>query len=211
MKKKDFNPLADDVRQRIFLVLLYPDNAEHLQVIYQLTNYYKCVGIKHDKDVYQDDIFDTDGKLIHKKGDLKKPHYHFVIEYDNPRYRNGVAKDLGIDVRFVQLAENFIASKEYLLHRKQPEKYQYNLDELVGCLSGKLIKKLTEMTEETQMQLLVAYIDHAHEGLSMRELYDYAIKHGCFPTYRRCYSILTEFVFLHNGRLGANSSGIKPK
>lgn len=202
-QSKEFDENDKTARKRLFLILLYPDNIEHLEVIYKIQTYYRAVGIKHDKDCYAEDKFNPDGTIKHHKGELKKAHFHFVVEFDNPRMLPGVAKEFGIDERFVKLAKSFSASSEYLLHWKKPDKYQYDCDELLGVLAPKLIKKLTEFTEETQMQMLVRYIDEYGKDdngkyLTMRNLYDYAIKNGCFSTYRRCYSILNEFVYLKN-------------
>lgn len=200
-KKKEFNPLDNDNKYRHFFLLLYPDNPEHLKCIYDLQNLYKSVGICHDRDVYEKDVIDKkSGVVKHLKGDKKKKHYHFCVEFPNPRYRKGVAKELDIDDRFCEVAESFNACKKYLLHWGYAEKFQYDTTDLVGVLAPKLIKQLTELTEETQIQILVNYIDTCNGDLSMRMLFNYAQKQGCLGTYRRWYSILSDFVFSANQR-----------
>lgn len=199
--------MAKENKTRIFNILLYPDNAEHLEVIFKLTNLYKSVGIKHDKDVYEKDVLNDDLTIKHSAGELKKAHYHFVVQFENPRYASGVAKELGIDERFVEATKFFSSSKQYLLHWGTPEKYQYDTNELVGVLSSKLIKQLTELTEESQIEIIVNYIDTCGKYLNMRSLYDFCIKNGCFPTYRRCYTMLSEFIFLHNDDLNNHRVG----
>lgn len=191
-------------KSRIFNLLLYPDNLLHMQAIANLTNFYKSVGICHDKDVYENDVLNEDGTIKHHAGEIKKKHYHFVVQFDNPRYVSGVAKEFEIEERFIEVTQSFSGSKKYLLHWGNPEKYQYDTSDLVGVLAPKLIKQLTELTEESQIQMLVDFIDNTHTLTNMRNVYNFAIKNGCFATYRRCYTMLNDFVFIHN-----NSYSIK--
>lgn len=185
-------------KSRIFNLLLYPDNVVHLKAIHSLINLYKSVGICHDKDVYEKDVLNENGTIKHQAGEIKKKHYHFVVQFDNPRYISGVAKELDIEERFIEVTQSFSGSKKYLLHWGNPEKYQYDSSDLVGVLAPKLIKQLTELTEESQIEMLVNFIDHTFTTTNMREVYNFAIKNGCFPTYRRCYTMLNDFVFIHN-------------
>lgn len=202
-KSKEFNPLDNDNKYRNFFLLLYPDNPEHLKVIFDLQNIYKSVGICHDQDIYLEDVVDKkSGVVKHLKGDKKKKHFHFCLEVPNPRYRKGIAKEFDIEDRFVQVAENFASCKKYLLHWGYADKFQYDTNDLVGVLAPKLIKQLTELSEDSQIAILVNYIDSRHNDLSMRQLFDYAQKNGCLGTYRRWYSILSDFVYAGNSKIG---------
>lgn len=74
----------------------------------------KWAYIKHDQDITEDGI-----------------HYHFYIEFPNPRSFVAVANDLEIPVTSLQKVLNKRGILEYLTHENQPEKHHYNRDEIV--------------------------------------------------------------------------------
>lgn len=77
----------------------------------------KWAYIKHDQDITEDGI-----------------HYHFYIEFPNPRSFVAVANDLEIPVTSLQKVLNKRAILEYLTHENQPDKHHYNRDEIVTNL-----------------------------------------------------------------------------
>lgn len=74
----------------------------------------KWAYIKHDKDITEDGI-----------------HYHFYVEFPNPRSWVAVANDLEIPVTSLQKVLNKRGILEYLTHKNNPEKHHYNDDEIV--------------------------------------------------------------------------------
>lgn len=74
----------------------------------------KWAYIKHDQDITEDGI-----------------HYHFYIEFPNPRSFVAVANDLEIPVTSLQKVLNKRGILEYLTHENQPKKHHYNRDEIV--------------------------------------------------------------------------------
>lgn len=74
----------------------------------------KFAYIKHDKDIEADGV-----------------HYHFYIEFPNPRSFGAVANDLGIPVTSLQKVLNKRGILEYLTHKNEPNKFHYSDDEIV--------------------------------------------------------------------------------
>ena len=72
-----------------------------------------CI-ITHDKDVLP-------------SGELKPPHFHCVLTFSNTKTFDSIAKALGVDVQYVNKIRTTTKSAQlYLVHRNNPEKYQYN-------------------------------------------------------------------------------------
>lgn len=187
----------DEKKSRYFNLLLYPDNPQHNLTILELqTDKYMACGICHDSDVYEDD---TDK---HAKGELKKKHFHFVVKFKNPRYKSGLAKDLDIEERFIDITKSFKNSSRYLLHFGDDSKYQYNADDLVGTLRGEVIRQLdNDKPSETETAVSIFdYIKNEDRYLKITDLYVWACQNGCYSHFRRNYSVIKDIIYEHNER-----------
>lgn len=111
------------IKSRQCMFVLYPESQQ--SIIDYVQNNFPCAWALHDKDTWEKD---GDG---HKKGDLKKPHIHFVCKFSNPRHFSGIAKELGIPVEAINRCNNLYKAYVYLWHKDTPEKYQYSPD-IVG-------------------------------------------------------------------------------
>lgn len=90
------------------------------QRVSQLTNLKTYAIIKHDKDVRED-------------GELKKPHFHMVLTFRETTTSQAVANALHVEENFVNKIRTTTKSAElYLVHKNNPEKYQYNLTDVVA-------------------------------------------------------------------------------
>lgn len=122
----------------------------------------KFAYIKHDKDITEDGV-----------------HYHFYIEFPNPRSFNAVANDLGIPVTSLQKVLNKRGILEYLTHKNETNKYHYSDDEII-----------TNMDFETEVEpekldpwkLYCDYKDLREGRLTARQFYDvysiYIVRHN---------------------------------
>ena len=96
------------IKSRWLCGILYPDdNESHKKALSVILTKYNSLAINHDKDTYLFDVTDENGDIVHHKGDLKKPHYHFVVNFENARYISGFAKELGIEENVVQVCGSF--------------------------------------------------------------------------------------------------------
>lgn len=110
---------------RNFTFLLYPNEDEsHKKALEIIKSKYKHAYIIHDKDKEEN-------------GNPKKEHVHCVVHFENARYKKALAKELGIGETYLDgclLKEQLM----YLIHFENPEKYQYDLEDVKGNLKNKL-------------------------------------------------------------------------
>lgn len=111
-------------RTRNFATIVYPESApgNWLQILRD-----SCLNVfvspLHDKDVNPD-------------GEIKKPHYHVLVIYDSVKTQ---AQFLDFASTFGGVGQEKVNSirgyARYLCHLDNPEKYQYNVDDVIsiGC------------------------------------------------------------------------------
>lgn len=86
--------------------------------------------ILHDKDTFVEEVKDKDGNVVHEKGELKKAHYHVLVDFYNACSANA-CKRLFVtttDNPKVEIINDMVASYRYLTHKDNPEAYQYTSD-----------------------------------------------------------------------------------
>lgn len=75
--------------------------------------------IKHDRDLDND-------------GNVKKAHYHILIEFGNPRTISSVAKMLDVASNMVEVCYSVEGTRMYLTHANAPDKVQYDVSEVIA-------------------------------------------------------------------------------
>lgn len=76
-----------------------------------------CI-ITHDKDTLP-------------SGEPKKPHFHAVLTFRNNKTFESIAREIGVEVQYVNKIRTTTKSAQlYLVHRNNPEKYQYDPKEV---------------------------------------------------------------------------------
>lgn len=191
MPKKKIKDREKD-KDRNFMLLLYPDNPEHKEVIALLSNpngEYRAVGCCHNMDVYET------GDHI---GEFKKPHYHFIVKFKNPRYISGVSIEFAIDERFIQFLDNWKNAARYLLHWGDPDKFQYDPVDLVGSLKSEVLKLIDDTSDDTKLQEITRYLNNLPGVISFANVWDYVLKQGYANVYRRYYSVFSDLIGQHN-------------
>lgn len=178
--------MSDDknkFKDRKYVAMLYPEDPTHAAAMEKLkVGGYDYAAILHDSDVHETKTAD------HDKGDLKKPHWHVVIRFSpNAVWNTSVAKDLGIEVNYLQKCRNMNKALLYLVHRDDPDKYQYDLsqvfgsDALVTCLS----KLLTEEDEGLRVLAIVKMVEDETGLISPTTFLKKACKDGYYSEFRR--------------------------
>lgn len=135
----------EELKQKVrnFAVIVYPDSvtlkADWQDNIERL-GHKAIISPIHDKDVYDKDITDSDGNITHKKGDLKKPHYHVCVFRENATTLKSCINTMSLNVdssiKRVEILRGTIqASYDYMSHKNAPHKAQYNQEDVV-CLNG---------------------------------------------------------------------------
>lgn len=183
-------------KSRLLCLLLYPeDNPAHKEALTTLFKYYNCLAICHNQDVYLYDEFDDEGNLKHSAGELKKPHYHIMLQFQNARYISGLAKELDIEEHLIQKCNSFESYVIYMVHKDEPLKHQYSISDLQGTLIDKAVRVLEcPPTKEEQFFLIQNWII-SHRDAKYHQLGDWVVSHGCFDIFMRYQSYFKEVFY----------------
>lgn len=188
-------------RSRVHMLLLYPDNEKHVEVLSKIMKSYDYAGITHDKDVWTAE--DEKKNPEHKQGELKKPHIHVVLRTSNATWNTALCKELNLDIQFCEQVKNFERSLQYLLHYNEPDKTQYSLDNVYGGLKTKLAESIqrNEKSEGEKVVELIAYIENQKEHITIKSFANYCAKNGYWAEFRRSASIFIKIIDEHNCKL----------
>lgn len=186
-------------KDRKYVAVLYPEDPTHVAAMEKLkSGGYDYAAILHDSDVYEEDGKD------HEKGELKKPHWHIVIRFSpNALWNTAVAKDLGIEANYLEKCRNMNCSLLYLVHRDNPEKYQYDLAQVFGsdAMISVLSKLLTEEDEGLRVLSIVKMVEDEPGIISPTEMLKKACKDGYYGEFRRMGMWSHIIIQEHNDRI----------
>lgn len=151
-----------DARTRVFATVIYPESApDDWEEKLVQAHVSALVSPLHDKDINPD-------------GSQKKAHYHVMVMYENKKNFNTQVKPLfdsigGVGREEVQSARGYA---RYLCHMDNPEKYQYDKEE-VKCFGGADYTAVVHIaTDDSQMlKEIFAYIT-ANHIYSVKQLLD---------------------------------------
>lgn len=133
---------------RYFSFILYEEDKEQMKGMEYLIRNYPYARIKHDKDKEED-------------GTIKKEHYHIIIYVgQNPRNRKAISKETNIKENYIEGCnkDNMLL---YLIHYNNPEKTQYDIEEVDGELAKELYKLIESRTQYQRDKLkeIIKYIN----------------------------------------------------
>lgn len=186
-------------RSRVHLILLYPDNSNHLEVLDKITKSYDYAGIIHNRDVWTEE--DEKQNSSHKAGELKKEHIHIVLRTQNAVWNTALCKDLGLEDKFCEQVKSIDRSLQYLLHYNEPDKTQYSIDDVFGGLRTKLSESIAknEKSESEKVLELLDYIDNYQGQLRISDFARYCATNGYWSEFRRSGSIFLKVIVERNG------------
>ena len=183
-------------KTRNFCALLYPDCEEHQKAFETLLNdeNIKLCAIQHDRDEY------SESNEEHKAGDTKKAHYHLVIEYSNPRTRNGIAKELGISKTAFEPCDSLRGAKRYLLHLDDDDKVLYDISEVFGNNTDSVIKCIDKpkVDEEAELPKILDFINSCKHLVSTQSVIKYCCNNRIYSVYRRSAYNINRVIDEHN-------------
>lgn len=159
--------ITSSKRFRHFDVVLYCSLEELKSKLLEYSSrIVRYAFILHDHDLYSDDILSDDGEtVLHKKGELKKPHFHLIVSFYNNctlMACKRVFTTLNDNPRVISIGDMQLAY-EYLIHKNDPDKYQYNKCDIVSddinfyeklCING--CKEETDNKAEKIVMDLIA-------------------------------------------------------
>ena len=190
--------MADKVRSRLWCLLLYPDDDSHIKALDIIRSSYSYVGILHNKDTWTEE--DELNNSNHKFGDLKKPHYHIILKFAQPRWNTAISDELCISLNYLEPCRCFKNAGLYLVHSGIDDKYQYDISELEGPLAPDVVKALDPRSENERIILLLSLIDDMG-WITYRKLLDIALQHDLYSDVRRMGFILSRVIDEHNSAL----------
>lgn len=123
-----------NVKKRNWAFVLYPESApENWIEILQQSGIQGAISPLHDKDINPD-------------GEPKKSHYHIIITYNNSTTYSAVkAFTDSLNCPIPQPLEQVRGYYRYLTHKDNPEKWQYN-EEDIKTINGFDILEYVELT-----------------------------------------------------------------
>lgn len=148
----------------------------------------------HDKDTYT--VNDTDDES--KIGQYKKDHIHVVMETSSPMQLGYVAKLLEVPSNFVQICDNKIGAYQYLVHKHNPEKYQYNPSEVVTNIENFQKKYLTDNDGAMKAKIIIDHIQEVQSYLTLTELSVWTVQNYVWDEFRRGQHLFTAILNEHN-------------
>lgn len=176
-------------RSRVHMVLLYPENTEHLEVLENIKKNYDCAYILHDMDITED-------------GEVKKAHFHVIIRTQNATWNTALCSAIGLnETNLVQHIRNIDNALLYLVHFNEPEKYQYNLADVKGNLKDKLVSAMNNQnkSEGEKVSELIDYIENYKGYLSLTAFSKFCASNGYWSEFRRSGSIFIKIIEEKNG------------
>ena len=131
-----------NVKKRYWAMVLYPESApsDWLKRL-QETGIQCAISPLHDKDVNADNT-------------PKKPHYHIILCYEGPTtYKNVLSLCESLNQPIPQPLEQLRGYYRYLIHKDNPEKYQYNECE-IKSLNGFDVSNYLDLTNNQIIAIL---------------------------------------------------------
>lgn len=177
----------NEIRSRCYHLILYPDDEKQVKIVDLIENEYNYAIILHDKD------------FIEGTTDYKKPHWHIILYFDNPKYLNSLAKELELAPNYIRTDE-LRKGLEYLIHKNHKDKYQYDVEEVSGPLKENLLSYLSNSieTEKTSTLYLYNIIDTFDGPISLKEIIPIIISQNLWSFFRRSQLTWFKLIDEHN-------------
>lgn len=184
----------EKVRSRAWCLVLYPEDDSHAACVDLLRKSgFAYALILHDKDTYLEG--ESEG---HEAGELKKPHWHIVLRLQNPRWRDALAKELGIAPNYLEPCRNRDSALLYLIHDGYDDRYQYDVSEVQGPLALNLAKLLVDDDEGQRVKTIIQLIDDIPGRVYYKDILLKACDSGLYGEFRRLGSGVKWLIEEHN-------------
>lgn len=210
--KKDENKEYDIFQNSCSCMMLelYPDdiNYNYQEVMSHLVSYADThdlfyAYIMHNKDVFDKSTYTSDYRLLGKKGDLKKPHTHFILcAGSSPLIVSDVFLGVSFPSRFIKLIkpkdiENVVL---YLTHIKYKNKAQYSVFDIVTNRKEYVITLYDEYHPMSSVNFVINFLSNCPHPITFSELWNVALNLNNIPydDYYRNYNLIKDIVREHN-------------
>lgn len=176
-----------DIRSRCYHLILYPDDEKHCSIVDLITNNYNYGLILHDKD------------LIEGTQNIKKPHWHIILYFENAKYLSTLANELSLPPNYIR-TEELRKGLLYLIHYNNKDKFQYSIDEVKGSLKENLLNYLSNSIEieKTSILLLYGLINSSEGPIELADLLPVIVSNNLWSYFRRSQLTWFKLIEEHN-------------
>ena len=141
--------------------------------------------IKHDKDVYEKNTYDSNYNLLGIKGDLKKEHYHCYVKFNSPIPTSRIEEIFNIKSSDYHAfkPKDFDNKLVYLTHMFHPEKVQYRVLDIKTNIQNYILDLYEERSKANNLELVPFIVDYVSRYdfdsiISLRSLIPVLISNG---------------------------------
>lgn len=172
------------IYERIYEIITYEEDGNVENVIPQDLKG-KYAYICHDNDIKED-------------GTPKKKHTHLILWYDREKSINALSKEIGIPANRIEWKADIYGTLQYLVHKNNKEKFQYNYENIVSDIEGLYEyiypKEKQKDSETDDLRLIMSYIQNHIGTIRLYDIYCFALDNNCWSSYRRNYSIIKDIL-----------------
>lgn len=196
---------------RAFQCILYPDSEEYdcQLLLNRLDSFWdKAWYVYHDCDSYTDEEV-QEWKFKNKSeecpfaaGELKKPHFHCIGFRESPLILGCAAEKFGLKSNYVQKCKSLKAAVRYLVHKDQPNKFQYDVDKIhmVNCDERELSKFLRMDVDAMDKGKRLFEFIMTHDRVTLTQLTRFSFDNDCYDELRRGQHLYTALLVERNAK-----------
>ena len=179
-----------------FTIVIYEDDENFDSQKFNLALEGETIYCRHDQDVTEE-------------GELKKPHYHYVLKLKHACTISALSKRVGVPENLIEPVKKSLNScLKYLIHFGNDDKYQYNAEDVQGN-SDKLLRKFLdlvskEITETEKVISIQDYIESFNDYIDFGVLGRYVQKINMWDAFRRNMMYFIKIVDNHNAKITAS-------
>ena len=191
-----------------FTIVIYEDDENFDIQKFNLLQEGEVVYCKHDNDVFEEDVLNEDGSVKYHLGEIKKPHYHYVLKLKNACTISSLSKRLSISENLIEpVKKSLNGCLRYLIHFGCDNKYQYSADD-VKSNSDKLLRKFLDLVskdvpEVDKVITIQSFIENCDTYVDLGILMKFVQKENIWDAFRRNYMIIRDLVNSHNAMISA--------
>lgn len=184
-------------RSKSWQAVLYPDATNYscddvIDNIKKLS--YRFAMIRHDDDYYTSND-EVDDSLV---GTQKKVHFHVVFFWDNSYQLGYIAQKIGLPSNYLQKVASRNGAIQYLIHKNNPEKHQYNISDIVTNIEKLQSKYFSDDDCIMKASKILSYITSYPTYLTVTSVAKWSIQENCWDEFRRGQHLFTALINEHN-------------
>lgn len=180
----------ENKKYRNYEIILYPENQEHIDVLYKVKKDFKYAYILHNKDRKDD-------------GELKKEHWHVLLFLDNQKTLSAFSKQIGLqdNMQLIQIIKDKKKAIRYLVHVDNDEKESYDVEDIITNIDIANYFSNLQSDESVDIDNMFLFIDEYKGYLSYRTFFRFVRDSNIWSNYRRNQFAINKLIDEHNADL----------